>query len=451
MRGITNWNNSPYIPANKMAESKNKPYVCRLAPTKNSISGEWIYPENSDFSSRSHTLLVSRRGENDWQAEPVKNGRFSLGDLAENCEYELYIQTDSGEKSRTRLFVTGDYPGTCVTYHHPEDAQYDFSGRYTCSPSLLRLPNGALLASCDMFDAAGSQNLQILFRSDDDGDTWHYVTELMPSFWGRLFIHRDALYMLSVSKEYGDVLIGTSEDEGKTWRTPTVIARGSSLFSCDGWHRAPMAMVPFFGRLWSGIEYGSWHNLHFEVSLISADENGNLLHPDTWTISTLTNGIAPMEDGSVPPAIEGNAVVAPDGTLCDFLRVCNSEGGKALMLKGDPKEPESMLKFLRYVNFPMGHSKFELLQHDGAYFAVGNDNPPHRNVLSLYRSDDLVHWELVKHLIDYQEHDPEYTAFQYPAAFIEGETLYVLSRTAINGAHNFHDANYITFHKFSLK
>lgn len=451
MKGINGWSYSPYIPVNKREESKNKPYICRLAPLANGVTGEWIYLDNKKVVD-GHTLFVSKRGANEWQTAPTKNGQFSLAGLAENCEYELYIQVDSGERSRTRLFVTGDYPGTCVTYHHPEDTQYDFSGRYTCSPSIVRLPDGALLASCDMFDASGPQNLQILFRSDDDGDTWRYVTELMPSFWGRLFVHRGELYMLSVSKEYGDVLIGKSEDEGKTWEMPTVLARGSSIFSCDGWHRAPMGLISYRGRLWSGIEYGSWHNRRFEVSLISADENGDLLDPNTWCITELTNGLPAMEDGTKPDAIEGNAVVSPEGKLYDFLRVGSREGlGKALILEGNPDRPEDRLKFSRYVDFPMGHTKFEILPHNGEYLAVGNDNSPHRNVLSLYRSEDLDHWELVKHLIDYKDHAPEYTAFQYPAAFIEGDTIYVLSRTALNGAHNFHDANYITFHKFPLK
>lgn len=451
MKGIANWNETPYIPANERAKSKNKPYVCRLAPEKNGVSGEWIYPGNSKMGGR-HTLFVRKRGENQWQTAPAENGQFSLGGLAEGCEYELYIQAENGGKSRTRLFATGDYPGTCVTYHHPEDTQYDFSGRYTCSPSMVRAPSGALVASCDLFLAAGPQNLQILFRSEDDGKTWRYVTELMPSFWGRLFVHRGELYMLSVSKEYGDVLIGKSEDEGETWKTPTVIARGSSLFSCDGWHRAPMAMVPFGGRLWSGIEFGSWHNLRFGNSLISADETANLLNPESWCITEVLTDIPAQSDGTTAPAIEGNAVISPDGRLYDFLRVGSREGGgTALILEGDPQKPEKMLEFARYVKFPMGHTKFELMAHAGAYYAVGNDNAPHRNVLSLYRSKNLDDWELVKHLIDFKDCDPEYTAFQYPAAFIEENTLYVLSRTALNGAHNFHDANYITFHKFSLK
>ena len=45
------------------------------------------------------------------------------------------------------------------------------------------------------------------------------------------------------------------------------------------------------------------------------------------------------------------------------------------------------------------------------------------------------------------ETDPALIAFQYPDAIIEGDDLLVLSRTAWNGAHSYHDANMITFYR----
>ena len=40
--------------------------------------------------------------------------------------------------------------------------------------------------------------------------------------------------------------------------------------------------------------------------------------------------------------------------------------------------------------------------------------------------------------------------FQYVDFFFEGEKLLYLCRTALNGAHNYHDANYSTFHSLML-
>ena len=64
--------------------------------------------------------------------------------------------------------------------------------------------------------------------------------------------------------------------------------------------------------------------------------------------------------------------------------------------------------------------------------------------------DDLIHWTIVKDLINYSHLSSDFTAFQYPTAFIEGDKLIVVSRTAFNKCANFHDSNYITFHEFSI-
>ena len=113
-------------------------------------------------------------------------------------------------KSRVRLARCGKSIGTVVNYLHPEDEAYGFSGHYLCSPSMVRHPDGFLLASMDVFAANHPQNLTLIFRSDDDGQTWHYVSELMPCFWGKLFIHKNELYMLSCSTEYGDLLTSSA-------------------------------------------------------------------------------------------------------------------------------------------------------------------------------------------------------------------------------------------------
>ncbi len=42
---------------------------------------------------------------------------------------------------------------------------------------------------------------------------------------------------------------------------------------------------------------------------------------------------------------------------------------------------------------------------------------------------------------------PEYTGFQYVDWLFDGDDLIFVSRTAYNGAHNYHDANHLTFHR----
>ena len=50
--------------------------------------------------------------------------------------------------------------------------------------------------------------------------------------------------------------------------------------------------------------------------------------------------------------------------------------------------------------------------------------------------------------MDFREKaDAKDVGFQYPDFFIEGDDIFLLCRTAMNGAANFHDANYSTFHR----
>ena len=50
-------------------------------------------------------------------------------------------------------------------------------------------------------------------------------------------------------------------------------------------------------------------------------------------------------------------------------------------------------------------------------------------------------------IFDYRDQDVEKVGFQYVDFEFEGDDILFLCRTAINGAANFHDANYFTFHR----
>lgn len=447
--GYCGWNYKPYLPANRYSERKN-PYICRLAPGEDCCELEWL-GEGTQFLLE--WMPADRQEEtesfNVQSKETIHS--FRIQGLRKDEEYMLRVTDKEGRQSRIRLFRTGKPVGTVVNYLHPQDDCYGFSGQYLASPSIIKLPGGTLLASMDVFGFEKPQNLTLLFRSDDGGESWHYVTDIFPCFWGKLFWHQDKLFMLGISQEYGDILIGCSEDLGESWSAPAVILRGSASTREDGPHRAPVPVLHSHRRLWTGIEYGSWQNSHFYDSLLSIDEQADPMITENWTLTDFVYPVLPGNDrlaGTPGGGIEGNAVELPDGRVVDLLRY---DKNRALMLQADPKDPDAVLKPAGIVELPVAHAKFDILKHaNGRYYVCGNPYPG-RNVLALYSSPDAEHWTRTADIVDHREFDKDEVGFQYPSVCADGEKLLILSRTAWNHPHNFHDSNYITFHQVFLQ
>ena len=97
---------------------------------------------------------------------------------------------------------------------------------YLGSPSLVRLPDGDLLASHDYFGKGCPRNLEneehmsSIYRSSDDGRTWQNITHITGGYWSTLFVHRGAVYFMGASAQYGSAVIRRSEDGGYTWTHP---------------------------------------------------------------------------------------------------------------------------------------------------------------------------------------------------------------------------------------
>ena len=443
MKGYNQWNFRPYRPMSERAK-KVLPYICRVAPYEHRCELEWLGRGDT------YSVCFRVRGTTEWQKRLVSGQTAVLEHLQTETEYEVKIRDAWQGESGVRLFRTSEIEGAVVNYLHPEDEQYGFSGRYLCSPSLIRLPSGKLLASMDVYGSRMPQNLTLLFESADNGDSWNYATDIFPCFWGKLFWHQEKLYLLGCSNEYGDILIGCSEDEGRTWSMPVVIQRGSCNTEEMGNHRAPVPVLRSHGRLWTGVEYGTWRRNCFYDALLSIEESADPMIAGNWTLTDYIRADSGWlnADAEAAGAIEGNALEMPDGTVVDFLRYGEN---KALVLKADPDDPEKKMEFVRFADFPMGHTKFEIQKIEGgSYLAVGNPFPG-RTVLSIYRSDDLEIWEKVGDILNHKEYGMKEVGFQYPVFLVEGNELLVLSRTAWNQAHNFHDSNYITFHRANLE
>ena len=451
MRGNNSWSYKPYHP---LLYGGEKIYISRIAPYIDSVEIDWF--DETGFNGE-HTVYYKKIGAENYISFSVENNTAEITGLEELCDYEFYI-TNSDNKSKVRLFRTGYVPGKVVNYLHPNDLYYKYSGQYLCSPSLVKLGDGTLLASMDVFEGGGPQNLTLIFKSVDNGDTWSYLTELFPCFWGKLFVHRDAVYMLSMSTEYGDLLIGKSADGGETFTTPTVIARGSCLTKAAGFHKAPMPVIEAKGRLWTAVDYGSWGTGGHASSILSIDVNDDLLCAENWTY-TYPTPYNPDWEGAVKGhssgCLEGNAVVTPEGDIVNMLRYqtngCEPSYGRSVLLKVNPDNLDEPLKLHKVVDFQGNLSKFDIVYDEVSkhYVSIitGDADNQGRNLLSFAASANLYDWKTICPLIDYTNDDPKKIGFQYISLIIDGNDILYLSRTAFNEAHNFHDANYSTFHK----
>ena len=453
MKGNNNWSYQPYHP---LLYGGEKIYISRIAPYVDSVKIDWFDETGYDGE---YTVYYKKISDVNYISFTVENNTAEITELEELCDYEFYI-TNSNNKSKVRLFRTGYVPGIVVNYLHPNDRYYKFSGQYLCSPSLLKLSDGTLLASMDVFEGSAAQNLTLIFKSADHGETWSYLTELFPCFWGKLFVHRDAVYMISMSTEYGDLLIGKSVDGGENFTSPTVIARGSCLNKAAGFHKAPMPVIEAKGRLWTAVDYGAWSIGGHASSILSIDVNDDLLCAENWTY-TYPVPYNPDWEGTVKGnssgCLEGNAVVTPEGDIINMLRYqtngCAPSYGRSVLLKVDPDNLDEALTLHKVVDFQGNLSKFDIVYDEVSkhYVSIvtGDKENQGRNLLSFAVSANLYDWKTICPLIDYTHDDPKKIGFQYISLIIDGDDILYLSRTAFNEAHNFHDANYSTFHKIS--
>lgn len=451
MKGYSLWSYAPYKP---LLRDVGDIYICRIAPSENEIHFEWLDIGNTEYS-----VYYRKLNDDDFILCGKTNGtEFDIKNLKTDTDYEFYIQ--SGEKkSLVRLARTGKTVGTVVNYLHPDDEAYSFSGRYLCSPSLVRHPDGFLLASMDLFASEHPQNLTLIFRSDDNGETWHYVSELMPCFWGKMFIHKGELYMLSCSTEYGDLLIGKSTDGGKTFSAPVCLLRGSNgKKGNDGVHKNPQNIFIHNSRIYNTFEWGSWANKQYchAASVMSCSVDDDLLIPENWSFTSprkfdpsFSPEVAHLKVCTM--TIEGTLVTDPKNRLLNVMRF----GGNRCVLayEVNTQNHEAELEYSRLIPFPANLSKFTM-KYDAVskkYYSIAsrlhetiNTN---RNLLSLMASDDFENWYVVTDLLDFSGEDPEKIGFQYVDFEFEDDDIIYLCRTAMNNAHNFHDSNYSTFHR----
>lgn len=451
MRGYTSWSYTTYKPF--FYETQGI-YICRISPYEDAIHFDWLSEEQGPFQ----IFLKQKDAEEFRLAGETKEKSFRINHLTNETDYAFYVQCGE-KKSSVRLARTGPVIGVTVNYLHPEDPEYEFSGKYLCSPSLVRHPDGFLLASMDLFAGRAPQNLTLIYRSDDNGKTWKHVSELFPCYWGKMFIHNGALYMLACSTEHGDILLGRSDDGGKTFGVPTVLFRGGGQMAYEGFDKGPQPVVRYNGRIYTTADWGAWAKGYHAHTVLSCDENADLLDAGNWHLSYPVKydpnwpGVAKGESFG---SLEGTLAIAPDGKLYSITRYTMDKTvpryGMVLAYRVNTEDPDAPVEFSHVIRLDGNDSKFMIKQDPktGKYYTIisrilSYADADSRNLLSLMVSEDLLNWELAFDVIDRHDQDPKYNGFQYVDFEIEGDDIISLIRVGMNNPNSFHNSNYSTF------
>ena len=352
-------------------------------------------------------------------------------------------------------------PGAVIA-HSPAKSKI-----YLGSPGIAVLPGGDYLVKCDLFGPGAPKSegpVTRLFRSTDRGKTWSHVVDVSRLGWASVFVHHGAVYLLGTGGTGRQVVIRKSTDGGRTWTEPADENTGLLLVD-GGYHCAPVPVVEHDGRLWRAMEDTKgprgWGR-SFRAFMMSVPAQADLLHASSWTCSSQLGRDRNWLDGEFGGWLEGNAVLAPDGQIVNILRVHYLPGGgKAAMIHVSPDgKTASFDPDKDIIEFPGGCKKFTIRhdQQSGRYWSLSNyipewdqgGNPERtRNTLALISSTDLRSWtvnSIVLYHPDMAKHGFQYVDWQF-----EGDDLIAAARTAcddgLGGAHNQHDANFITFHR----
>lgn len=362
------------------------------------------------------------------------------------------------------IAIAAQPPGVVIA-HYPAT-----SGMYVGSPSIAILPNGEYIASHDGFGPQHEFGRTYLFQSRDAGDSWQPLEPVDGQGSSTLFVHKKALYLMGLGSQ--SVLIRRSVDHGRTWTVPNDKNTGQIL-SGVVYHTAPTPLLVHDGRIWRAMEDGmgpgKWAE-NFRSFMMSAPLDADLLRADSWTCTNPLGGQRSWLSGEFDGWLEGNAVATPEGDVVNVLRVhyYSYEGTKSAIIRisRDGKKA-SFDPATGFIDLPGAAKKFTI-RHDPSskkYWSLTNYVPERhrhggqlhpggnpestRNTLALVCSSDLKDWS-IRSIVLYHP-DTAKHGFQYVDWQFEGNDIVAVSRTAFDddadGAHDMHDANYLTFHR----
>lgn len=446
---------------------------------------------------------------------PIKQGRISVNGLLNNCEHTVraiaYAKDGSVlEKSGIRKLYPNYIPGKCIAYIHPYDSVFDPAGRYFGSPSIVKLPNGDLLASHDLFIDPSPNRFGVdfsdrpaeeicvtkIYKSSDNGLNWNFLCDIKRCTFGKLFTFKGKVYIIGLcasssdrlndpynllernnafaSDDRGQLDIGLfcSEDFGATWGDMCNITGGRFK---GNFHKAATPVVEYGGRLWTAVDTPKDKESGYGVAAASVSVDDDIMNPENWSITapfiyydkTWENTV----DGVWPYMLEeANAVPGKDGCMYVFTRynsvnydaefINNDDDGLRVgVFKADVNKPDKPLEFVEMRHFMGSLSKFTINYDEESekyYSLVSRATEKHccqRNILSLVSSADLINWKIERDCLNIMDlnwyQNCQEAGLYYCDWVFDGNDIIAVCRTGLHDCVNYHNSNMMTFHRFT--
>jgi hypothetical protein len=379
--------------------------------------------------------------------------------------------------------------------YHDEPSQI-----YLGPPSIVRLSSGRLVASHD-FLGVGYQsqprNVSV-YISDDQGETWTFISYIKHSYWTTLAVYNDMIYAIGTDSDANaSVIIHRSSDHGASWNY-NGNDEGVILFN-GSFETGPIPIVIANQVMYRGIEAWPAPSRWFEdfyAAIISCDLSKSrglmgddpIMSPNNWRLTPplpFDRNWIPKSfpNISLPGYLEGNVVIVPKPSSTE-LRVLNILRFNSAPLSNlavilELNQTTNTLSFVSIITFPGGMTKFSI-RYDPiteAYFSLVNPvtvsyDPNQRNILSLSYTKDLINlsnWTIAADPLLYDDtgfslnDSLRYTGFHCvdwqfdrlssssnQASCIEwncdgGPHIIYVIRTAYRGANTYHNSNRITY------
>ncbi|MBD2862667.1 beta propeller repeat protein [Paenibacillus oceani] len=343
-----------------------------------------------------------------------------------------------------------------------------------------------------------------LYTSDDGGGTWVHRTDF-PFVFARPFVAGERLYVLG---QDGDLFIMYSEDGGDSWSEPVRLTKGQSWHQAPSNIHFAKGHVYLVMEKYIYDDLKGWRVNVMAPVLMRASVTADLADPDSWTFAselafrdvvseseldyfgvpffpTDPGGrlmLAPRRDMNAIGWLETNVVQFTDEnhyfydptgrTFHLWMRAHTGGTGYAAIAKAVEQDDGTIVtmtekapsgKTMLYVPCPGGQMKFHILYDEQTrlYWLLSSQAtdsmtrveklPPdrfnlpnnERHRLQLHFSTNCIDWCFAG-LIAMTDSPKE--ARHYASMAINGDDLYVLSRSGDERAPDSHNGNFISFH-----